>query len=220
MINSDDQASVQRFTEAHEMMETLAGVLKRYIIHRLPSDVNGKFDQEKEYWCEAGAAELLMPSDLFFPLLPDMIPGLQTAKQLAGVCRTSFTATIRRIMDADLHPSIFLLLKEGHKKGQFVPSKAGQMVLWDKPQDWDPPAELRVFKRWSSPQVGSFVCHNESFPRDSLVYRVFTNGSPGEILRGEEELDLEFIKGRHALEAMPVTIAGERVVMALINLLK
>ena len=220
VINSDDMASVQRFTEAHEMMETLAAVLRKQILHRLPEKVNGKFDREKEFWCEAGAAELLMPADLFFPLLPDAAPGLQTAKQLAGVCRTSFTATVRRMLDVDRHSSIFLLLKEGHKKDQFVPSQAGQMVLWDEPQDWDPPAKLRVWKHWSSPQAGGFVCRNESFPRDSLVYLAFESASPGEILHGEEELDLEYIKGWHAIEAMPVTIAGERVVMALINLLK
>lgn len=218
VINSDDQASVQRFTEAHEIMETLVGVLRRYILDQLPNGLNGKFDREKEFWCEAGAAELLMPADLFFPLLSNAAPGLQAAKQLAGVCGTSFTATIRRFLDADRHPSIFLLLKEGYKKGQYVPSKAGQLVLWKEPRDWDPPAELRVWKRWSSPQVGDYIPLNESFSRSSLVYQAFADGSSGEILRGEEELDLEYIKGRHSVEAMPVTISGERVVMVLINL--
>ena len=220
VINSDDQATVQRFTEAHEMMETLAAVLRRYILDRLPEKMNGEFDREKEHWCEAGAAELLMPADLFFPLLPGAAPGLQTAKQLAGICRTSFTATVRRILDADRHPSIFLLLKEGHKKGQYVPSKAGQLVLWDEPEDWDPPARLRVWRYWASPQVGDFVCRNESFPSNSVVYRAFETGSPGEIVHGEEQLDLEYIKGWHEIEAMPVTISGERVVMALVNLLQ
>lgn len=78
-INSDDPDTVQRFTEAHEIMETLVTALRPNI----PSDQRMKFNQDKESWCERGAAELLMPSNLFFPIIQKEGISLKVARQIA-----------------------------------------------------------------------------------------------------------------------------------------
>jgi hypothetical protein len=217
-INSDDTTTVQRFTEAHEMMESLAVVMQSEHLPRLAADAQQELRNNKEDWCEQGAAELLMPAELFFPLVEERGLSLVTGRQLAGLCQTSLTATIRRMLETDIAACIFALLKEGHKKSQHVPSKVGQGVLWGDSADWDPPAELRVWKRWSSPQVKTFLCWNESFSRDTSIYHTLRAGVAGEIRSGHDVLDLEYIKGSHYTESMFVTIGDTPVVVALIHL--
>jgi hypothetical protein len=217
-INSDDATTVQRFTEAHEMMESLVVALRSEDPPRLAAHTQQELHSNKEDWCEQGAAEFLMPAELFFPLVVERGLSLATGRQLASLCQTSLTATIRRMLDADIAPCIFALLKEGFKKSQQVPSKVGQGVLWGDPADWDPPAELRVWKRWSSPQVKVFLCWNESFSRDTSIYHTLRAGNAGEIRSGHDMLDLEYIKGSHYTESMLVIIDDTPVVMALIHL--
>jgi len=213
-INSDDPDTVQRFTEAHEIMETLVKALRPNI----PSHQRMKFDQDKESWCERGAAELLMPSNLFFPIIQKEGISLKVARQMASLCQTSLTAAVRRMLDSDLAACIFAILQEGYKKHQLVPSQTGQESLWGKPSDWDPPAELRVWKHWKSPQVKNGLVRNESFSRESVAYRVFQAGSAGEVLVDQEYLDLARIKGTVHSEAMLIKINGAPAVMTLIHL--
>ena len=64
-VNSDDQLTVQRFTEAHELMELLVLALRSETPSRIETKAWPKFEKDKEQWCEQGAAELLMPERLF-----------------------------------------------------------------------------------------------------------------------------------------------------------
>jgi hypothetical protein len=217
-INSDDTRAVQRFTEAHEMMEALVNALREEGHAHLAPGAQEEFEAKKETWCEFGAAELLMPAELFFPQVQEWGVSLKSARHLAEACQTSLTATVRRMIAVDDRPYLFVLLKEGHKKSEFVPSKVGQGVLWGEPADWDPPAELRVWRRWSTANKENRVVLNESFARDGTASRALQARAFGEILSGHDELDLEFIQGRRYVEAMLVTIAREPVVMALVHL--
>ena len=216
-VNGDDLTTRQRFTEAHEIVESLFTLIKTEHPCRFPSEKR-KGWPHKERWCESGAAELLMPLELFSPLVADAGIGLEAACGLAGHCRTSLTATIRRMLETDLTPCVFLLLKEGYKKSQAVPSRDGQLVLWGCPRDWDPPSELRVWRRWSSPQVNLFVCENESISRETSIHATLREGELGQVYDGRYDLDLEYIKGPHYTESMKVVIADSEVVMALIHL--
>lgn len=217
-INYDDPTSVQRFTEAHELMESLVVALRTEKPSRIPGNFQPQFERDKENWCERGAAELLMPTSTFFPLVAKHGISLNTGRKLAGLYQTSLTATIRRMLDSDLNPCIFAILREGHKKDQIVPSKTGQEVLWGTPADWDPPAELRVWKHWRSPQAKTFLVQNESFPRTSLTYQTLELGVVGQVQQTKEILDLAQIKGLHQIETMLVTINKVFSVMTLINL--
>lgn len=213
-INSEDPDSVKRFTEAHEIMETLVIAIRPEI----PAHSRLKFERDKEKWCEGGAAELLMPDELFFPLVKKQGINLDSSRQIAGVCQTSLTATIRRMLDSNLSPCIFALLQEGYKKHQIVPTRNGQGVLWGNSSDWDPPAELRVLRYWKSPQVKTILIKNESFSHDNLAYQVFQSGIIGKVKTGQEILELEKIQGTYLTEAMLVTIENTASVMSLIHL--
>ncbi len=216
-INSDDLNSVQRFTEAHEMMETLVIELLSESPSRIRPEARMTFKIDKENWCEQGAAELLMPSNLFFPKITGKHISLDEGMRLAKLCQTSLTATIRRMLDSNLSPCMFAILREGHKKTQVVPSKTGQGVLWGSPSDWDPPTELRVWKRWNSSQVTDFLCKNESFSRDSIAYQTLVSGNVGQINKSRDTLDLEYIKGEYLVETLLVNIENTRSVMILIH---
>jgi hypothetical protein len=216
-INSDDKNSVQRFTEAHEIMETLVVALRSEAPTRINPEAKMKFERDKENWCEQGAAELLMPGDLFFPKIKGGGISLVEGKQMAKLCQTSLTATIRRMLDSDVSPCIFAILHEGHKKKQIVPSKTGQGVLWGSPSEWDPSAELRVWKRWNSPQVKVFLCKNESFSRDSIAYQTLLSSDVGQINKSQDNLDLEYIKGEYLVETLLVKIEDIPSVMILIH---
>jgi len=214
-INSDDSHAVQRFTEAHEFMEALFRAIRSESPSRFAKQALADLWPDKERWCEHGAAELLLPYDLFKPLVKGV--SLDLARTLAGHCQTSLTATLRRMLQMDLEPCVFVLLKKGYKKSQVVPSKDGQLVLWGDPEDWDPPAELRVWRRWASPQVNRFVCPNESMSRDTLIYQTLS-GPIGRVRRGGDDLDMEYIKGSYDTESMKVVIDGDDVVIALLHL--
>lgn len=122
------------------------------------------------------------------------------------------------MLDTDVAPCIFALLREGHRKSERVPSKTGQGVLWGAPEDWDPPAKLRVWKRWHSPQVSTRLYWNESISPDTMISRTLTSGVAGQIYHGRDWLKQKKFEGYFETESMPVTIGGEPVVMALIHL--
>jgi hypothetical protein len=200
------------------MMETLATALRSTPPAWFPKYPRQKFEKEKEKWCEQGAAELLMPSELFSTHVKNEGVSLSSGCKLARLCQTSLTATVRTMLEIDLAPCVFAILRDGHKKSQVVPSKVGQGVLWGNPEEWDPPAELRVWRRWSSPQVKNYLCLNESFSRKGLAYQVFRSKMFGQVVSDREELDLEYIKGSHYTESMLVSIDNSPAVMSLIHL--
>jgi len=218
VVNSDDSHSVQRFSKAHEIMESLFLALQAEEQCRFPREAETRSWPEKERWCERGAAELLMPSELFYPLVSRLGVSLQSAQVLSRSCQSSLTATVRRMLASGMSRCVFVLLKQGHKKSQVVPSKSGQMPLWGNPEDWDPPAELRVWRKWSSPHDCPFVCPNESISHQTSIYQTLESGVPGQIYEGLDDLDMEYIKGPHDTESLLVRIDGEVVIMALVHL--
>lgn len=211
-VNSDDIDTVKRFTEAHELMELLVLALESHLRYKVSHLV------KKEQLCEYGAAELLMPTHLIKPVISKVGYGLSGAKQLANCCETSLSAAMRKILTLDYSPQIFTLLKENFKKSQVVPSLTGQGVLWGEPEDWNPEPELRVWKRWSSPQTKPYLCINESFSRNTLAYSLLKNGEPGVIESRRDFLDLKFIKGEYFVEGMKVNINKIPSVMLLLHL--
>ncbi len=211
-INSDDSNSVQRFTEAHELMEILVRSLNSGNEHQIQNQA------KKEQLCEFGAAELLMPTYLATPIISEFGFGLTGATQLANRCQTSLTATMRRILFLDYAPQVFAILKEGYRKSQYDPSTVGQGVLWGEPDDWKPVVELRVWKRWCSPQTKQLLCINESFAKGTLASNLLISGIPGVIESKCDTLDLEYINGAYLVEGMRVTINEMPCVMLLIHL--
>lgn len=217
VVNIDDPTLVQRFSEAHELMEALFCALTDEHPFRF-SVSKQALRKQKERYCEMGAAELLMPAALVFPEVQGKSLCFSEGRKLAELCQTSLTAAIRRLLEADLWPGIFMHLREAHKKNEVVPSQVGQQVLWGKPEEWDPPAELRVWKTWQSPQSKIFVCHNESVARETTVYQTLTDGIVGQVRTGYDRLEMENLKGCYYTESMLVNMSKKPTVMTLIHL--
>lgn len=218
VVNGDDLATTQAFSLAHELMELLVRALRAEQIARFSTVIQAKFEALKEGWCELGAAELLMPEPLFAPLAAIYGVSLAAGGEVATVCQTSLTATVRRLVDTDLAPCIFVHFKPGYRKSQAVPSQSGQGVLWGAPEEWDPPAELRVLKWWRASQVTHRLYNNKSIPRHTMVYETFETGIPGQINHGNDRLEFPKFPELVRTESMLVRIDGDLVVMAMLHL--
>ncbi|MCP4423539.1 MAG: ImmA/IrrE family metallo-endopeptidase, partial [Chloroflexi bacterium] len=92
VINSEDPAARQRFTEAHELMELLFDTLPDDPLDR---GKKGAFKHAaKERLCNEGAAELLMPGNMFAQRGQAEGVSFATARKLAGEFDVSPTAAL------------------------------------------------------------------------------------------------------------------------------
>ena len=109
-------------------------------------------------------------------------------------------------------------LERRARKHDVVPSKTGHGVLWGRPEDWDPPAKLRVWRWWCTPQVVLRLYTNKSLPRNTTMYETLQGNITGRVMRGCDCLELEGFADRVETESMLVTINSDRVVMMMIHL--
>src|SRR6266481_4811537 len=106
-----DSDGFQRFSVAHELAHYF---LEGHIDHVLPKDgvhvSEAGFTSADPYELEADqfAAGLLMPGDLFKKALSRRDAGLATVEAMAGLCRTSLTAT--GIRCAELSPDALAVI--------------------------------------------------------------------------------------------------------------
>jgi IrrE N-terminal-like domain len=106
-----DNEGFQRFSVAHELAHYF---LEGHIDHVLPKDgahvSEAGFTSADPYEMEADqfAAGLLMPGDLFKRELSKRDAGLATVEAMAGLCRTSLTAT--GIRCAELSPDALAII--------------------------------------------------------------------------------------------------------------
>lgn len=105
-VNDDAGLPRQRFSIGHE--------LGHWMYHRdkvnfqcNSADQNGSFyGTDRESTANDYAKELLLPTSMFKPRLAKRPPTLDTVKDLAGVFRTSLTATATRVVELGAWPSM------------------------------------------------------------------------------------------------------------------
>lgn len=217
-VNIDDDDTVQRFSLAHELMELLFIALKDEGCSWMSEVMFEKLWRVKERLCELGAAELLMPMDLFKPLVQQEGVSMGTAEKLANLCKVSLTATLRRVVDTDLAKCAVIRWRFTHSKTQFVPSKIGQLPLFGDADSMDPPKKLRVERVYVSPSVRAtktFIPPEKSVNDSTLIFRAYDEGVP---TAGYDDLDLARLRGRYYTENRPIKIGGERRVLSLVYL--
>ena len=217
-VNVDDTNTVQRFSVAHELMELLLIALKNEGCSWMSEVMFAKLWGAKERLCELGAAELLMPMDLFKPLVQREGVSMGTAEKLANLCRVSLTAAFRRVVDTDLAKCAVIRWRFTHSKTQFVPSKIGQLPLFGDADSMDPPKKLRVERVYVSPSVRAsktFIPREKSVDDSTLVFRAYNDGVP---TAGYDDLDLARLRGRYYTENRPIKIDGEWRVLSLVYL--
>jgi len=216
-VNVDDTNTVQRFSVAHELMELLFIALKDEGCSWMSEVMFAKLWSAKERLCELGAAELLMPMDLFKPLVEREGVSMGTAEELANLCRVSLTAALRRMLDTDLARCAVIRWRLTHSKRQFVPSKVGQLPLFGDATSMDPLKKLRVERVYTSSSVRAsktYIPREKSVDDSTLIFRAYDEGVQ---TAGYDDLDLATLRGRYYTENRPVKIDGERRVLSLVH---
>ena len=214
-LNADDRPTVQKFTLAHELIEIFFFALKDGAADEWMSDeVFTTLCDNKERFCDRGAAELVMPFPHFQQLATKQPLSLKWAEEVATCCKVSLSATLCRIIETQLAPAVFITWRYKHSPKEFIPSKIGQGNLFGSPEEMDPPKKMRVEKVYSPP--GSpFIPADKSVPEESSIHQAFLCEKPTAAF---EDLDLVGIRGRFFVESRPFTVDGERRVMSLLHL--
>lgn len=215
LINEDDPATRQRFSEAHELIE--------YLFSCLPSGGGwasrraGPFKQTtKERLCQAGAAELLMPRDSFLPRLLAAGVSYQTARQLADEFRVSAMAALIQMVQLGpgLHGIVLWRMKNKPTEIRRRTPPNQRSLFNDAPRVVDPPPKLRVEWSWNGPRA-PYIPPHKSAPDECSIYQAWRDGT---FTIGEDNLDLGRIRGVCRCENKPVQIEGQRQVLSLLHL--
>ena len=214
LINEDDLATRQRFTEAHELMEILFTSLpcsKGWAARRI-----GVFKTEvKERLCNEGAAELLMPYATFAPRVRQAGVSYQTARQLAVEFRISITAALVRAarVGPGLHAVVLWRMKNKPTEIRAQGSSEQLSLFADHPMAVSP-KKLRVEWTLSGPMI-PYIPRDKSVPEDSSIYKAWQDGV---YTTGQDNLELGKAKGTFRSENQPFESQGERCVLSLLHL--
>jgi len=169
---------------------------------------------KKEILCEQGAAKLLMPSDLFRPLVRSNEISIDSAIKLSHICKTSLTATIKRMVSTTTEKCAFLLWKMMNTSSEFLPSQHNIKPLFGNSKTLDPVKKLRICHVTPSPTLGEFIPREKSVEKGTKIYEAFKQG---ERMEGFTPLNLSRLKGKYYTESFPFNAEGEKMVMSIVH---
>ncbi len=212
LINQDDLETRQRFTEAHELMELLFNALpdgKGWARHQKGPFKHGT----KEWLCNRGAADLLMPPHVFETRAREEGVSFNTAQKLSRTFNVSPTASLVQLARLSPSPHAVVLWRMKHKKGdEAQKNHPAQMSLFGETPH-GPAKKLRV--EWAlGKQNGFLIPQNKSVPEQSAIFAAWQGG---QFTAGEELLDLGAVQGRFRSENLPFEAEGERRVLSLLE---
>lgn len=213
LINEDDIETRQRFTEAHELMELLFNALpdgKGWAVHQKGPFKHGT----KEWLCNRGAADLLMPPKVFKSRALEEGVSFNTAQKLARMYGVSPTAALVQLTRLAPTPHAVVLWRMKHKKADAPHQNHVQLSLFPDMPSAGPSKKLRVewvLRGENTPHIP----RNKSVPEDSLIYAAWRDG---EFTSGEEVLDLGAVRGIFRSENLPFGAEEERRVLSLLEL--
>lgn len=214
VINENDYATRQRFTEAHELIELL--------FSQLPSGgswaarQHGPFKSTtKEALCNRGAAELLMPSATFQPRILEWGMSLDTARLVALEYEVSTLAGLVNMARIGPGSHAVVVWRYKHKPTELRAMASGdQMALFGAPSNTTPTKRLRV--EWAMGKDGGpFIPPNKSVPEGSAPHEAWATG---EDTTGRGILMLGKIAGETLSENHPFEADAERMVVSLLHL--
>jgi len=212
LIHEDDKTTRQRFTEAHELIETLFKELPGEI--RLDRVKENIFGTKKERICQVGAANLLMPKDSFYPKTQEMGISFRTGERLASLYQVSLMASLFRLVDLYPNQVAVILWQLKNKKSELekkVPDN--QMSFFDERPPDLPPPNLRV--KWAYGKYKNcYIPPDKSIPEDSSVYKSWETNKA---TRRTERIDFGSSERTALLENKPVAIEEERSVLSLVS---
>ena len=210
LVNEKDPALRQRFTEAHELMELL--------FSQMPASVHGRVGPfshtAKERLCDEGAAELLMPSASFDPLVSSGL-SFRVAREVAEQFNVSTTASlVTAVRRSTLRQAVVQWrMKQKPTQIRNTPSKH-QISLFDN-ADGEAVDTRKLRVEWSfRSQTCPYIPENQSVPEDSTVYRAYTTA---EFAAGVECIRLGNLVCNVSIESHSFGAEDDRGVVSLIK---
>jgi hypothetical protein len=215
LINQNDPAMRQRFTEAHELIEFLVEAAKKDERWRLNS-VLARKPELKERWCDEAAGELLMPFAQLKPRVLKMGVSFATARQWAEYFQVSLTASLWQMIKASdrTHAIVRWRLKHKPKQLDVVHNVGFQLPLFGDSTDFVPLKRLRV--EWAVANSQSiFVPSDKHIDEDSQVYAAWRDGI---FTAGRDVLRLGSRDVWFTGENQPFEFGEERQVLSLLTI--
>ena len=202
LIKEDDPVVRQRFTEGHELMELLFDAQEQVLVGKQPDWQ----EEEKERWCDRGAAELLMPCSSFTPKLRELGMSLQTGQTLSNLYTTSLIATLLHMIHHTSGSHALVMWRRGHSRRDLAGVDASKPL---------PPKKLRVWWRaCSSAWTGGFIPKNKSIAQPSLIAKTYTTKQPH---TGSEKINLGYQSIHCDTEAMPIQVGEQFCVLSILH---
>lgn len=210
VINQNDVETRQRFTEAHELIELLFNALpdgKGWAARQ-----KGPFQHgTKEWLCNRGAADLLMPPPTFADRARADGVSFSVAQKLAREYAVSQTAALVQLARLAPTPHAVVLWRLKHKKADRHHHPNQISMFGESPSS--PAKKLRV--EWVlRGQNGLLIPQNKSVPENTLIYTAWLEGR---FTSGEDTLDLGAVQGRFRTENLPFEVGDERRVLSLLE---
>ena len=157
-VNAKDSDERQRFTVCHELAHIILGLPSD---HQAGPSWSYARKSKNEIFCDVFASELLLPSDLFRPLLDEAEIGLAAVDDLARRFEASTLATGSRFAALSRTPCAFVLSEKG------IVRYTSRSV------------DLRESNAWVPPRL--------PLPKGSVAERVRS----GAIINGHEEIEAD-----------------------------
>jgi Zn-dependent peptidase ImmA (M78 family) len=213
--DSSDIQTRQRFTRAHELLETLLAALKG---NRYPSSPLPYIEEEKkERHCNWGAARLLMPVEFFDNHVRQSGIGIESAEAIGRRFETSRLATLWHMVNYYPKKCGLIIWKRAHKPTEqnSIPA-SNQIDIWeDKPSSLGPQKKVRVQWAVFGREARRYhVPEHKSVDADSLIAEALEDG---ELKTGREYVDLVGLDGEFEIEAAPFSVRSEMYILSLFH---
>ncbi len=220
LYDASDPAVRQRFTLAHELVESLMQALQgnRY------RDAVARYVEgpRKERLCNWGASLILMPPEIFHEHVQiENGPSIKAAERIGRTFQTSRLSTLWHMVYCYPQEVGLILWKHAHKPMDTSPAAStGQLsLLEEETQEVEsqrsPRKELRVQWCVFGGAAGKFqVPKHKSISRDSVIFQAYDEGK---LHRGRETVDLVNLEGEFEIEAMPFEVGPDAYVASLFH---
>jgi hypothetical protein len=212
IIHAGDSVTRQKFTSAHELIETLFLELPGNI--RVDGQKENIFGTDKERICNKAAANLIMPRESFHPRAMRLGLSFRSAELLADEYEVSLMAALCRLIDMYPRKGVLVLWQMRNKPTEIskeVPESQIEMPGFH-PTNLPTP-KLRV--AWS---YGNFrdlyIPVHKSIPDDSSICEAWNTNR---FVSREENIPFGRYATRAIIESKPFSIDGEKQILSLIR---
>lgn len=212
IIHAGDSFTRQKFSIAHELIETLFLELPGNI--RIDGQKENIFGVAKERICNEAAANLLMPRESYHPRAIQMGLSFQSAELLADEFEVSLMAALCRLIDIYPKQGVMILWQLRNKPTELKKEVLDNQIEMPGFHPTNLPApKLRV--AWSNGDYrGLFVPEHKSIPDDSSVYKAWNTNR---FASGEEKTPFGKYSIKAMIESKPFSIDGEKHILSLIR---